>query len=891
MKKKLITILIILAAVCALGTGALTAHAENGKANGGNAETRLLLPSSYEQYLELESPSDFAVSERYIAVADKQENKAVFYIYDRQSDSPSYNVYSYETSREISSLNLYSCSEGDFLFFIETGNYVYYIPLQDLSQGHISFDGFNNTAVNNPSTMLIHGNGIYSAVQTDTNFQLRYTTLNGLTAETTTTIEESILCTNRPAFASFGDSMYMAADDSIYQLTPASADLFFTVNRSINSFVMCGETASDIVYIDRDGYLYVGNNDASGKQLNVSVIKNIPSVFPVHSSETFFLLQEDNIVTYDTSVSSFINYTIGKYSSGENRLGQNASDISVNGNRIAIADTANSRVLIAEKRENGSYVYSEIQTEEFSPSLVCAGKSSIFISDGSAAFLYSYSNLKTPSASFAREEFSGTVYACTYSYGTYYIVTSGNQSAATLSEQDNTLERYDFSSAATSITSDIYGNLYLFINNAVYRYSPEEFVSNGNGTLLQAFAGDSVKLLSDYAGNLYAQTDGGVYLLNSGGNTSVFAPASLAPLVYYDGTPTVESFAFSFESGEVYILSDGFIAVTEEIGISSLNNLSSKDENGKKAYDVLYTDALTADSYTALQLVTVPAQSVAISLDFQGLGQSSDSLPYESYSKTAEERTGVVLARTVNGPIVGFFTRTEDPDSDVNVVYAYEVALILDTDDTLAYSDAAQENAAQSASVVENVGIYKYPQMRLGSNAVSSSEDYTDFLCIGRLEKGAQISLLARVDGAHLDSDYYFVSASVGGETVYGYIPASFAVQYGEAGGGAGGAEYRYARLDRGKSVTLYHTSANTELILSDEEELKIYYNNKDEHGNVYAVYETETGTYAGYIDPGCLYEATPIVMVTLALVLVVAAALIVSVCYLILRKQPTLQP
>ena len=31
--------------------------------------------------------------------------------------------------------------------------------------------------------------------------------------------------------------------------------------------------------------------------------------------------------------------------------------------------------------------------------------------------------------------------------------------------------------------------------------------------------------------------------------------------------------------------------------------------------------------------------------------------------------------------------------------------------------------------------------------------------------------------------------------------------------------------------------------------------------------------------------------MVTLALVLVVAAALIVSVCYLILRKQPTLQP
>ena len=137
MKKKLITILIILAAACALALGSATAFAQDG-ADG----TRLLLPSSYEQYLGLENPSDFAVNDRYIAVADKRENKAVFYIYDRQSGSPSYNAYSYETSREISSLNLYSCSEGDFLFFIETGNYVYYIPLQDLS------DPLRQTALN-----------------------------------------------------------------------------------------------------------------------------------------------------------------------------------------------------------------------------------------------------------------------------------------------------------------------------------------------------------------------------------------------------------------------------------------------------------------------------------------------------------------------------------------------------------------------------------------------------------------------------------------------------------------------------------------------------------------------------------------------------------------------
>lgn len=885
MKKKLITIFLIVATVCALGVGAIAAHAENGGTDGDTAETRLFLPSSYEQYLELENPSDFAVNERYIAVADKQENSAVFYIYDRQSNFPSYNIYSYETSRDISSLNLYSCSEGDYLFFIETGNYVYYIPLQDLSRGRIPFDGFNDTAVNNPSTMLIHGNGIYSAVQTDTNFQLRYTTLNGLTAETTTTIEESILCTNRPAFASFGDSMYMAADDSIYLLTPTSADLLFKVNRSINSFVMRGEKANDIVYIDRDGYLYIGNNDVSGKQLNVSVIKNIPSVFSVHSSETFFLLQEDNIVTYDTSVPSFIDYAIGKYSNSANRIGQNASDISVNGNRIAIADTANSRVLIAEKRTDGSYVYSQIQTDEVSPTLVCAGESSVFISDGSAAFLYSYSDLETPSASFQREEFSGTIYACTYSYGTYYIVTSGNQGAVTLSEQNKALERYDFSAAATSITSDIYGNLYLFINNAVYRYSPEEFISNGNGTLLYAFVGNSVKLLSDFAGNIYAQTDDGVYLRSDSGNVSVFTPSDLSSLVYYGGTPTIASFAFGFENGDVYILSDGFIAVTRAVGISSLDSL---DATG--VYDSIIASERLPDSYSGLQLVTVPANSVAISLNVSLLTEDTAALPYSGYERTAEEKTGVVLADTGDGLIVGFFDAGDE--TDLNPVRTYQTALVLgiglDYEGILAsseYLSAPDAEFANGGYAVESVGVYRFPQM----GPVSDETADSGFLRFAELPKNTSVRILQKISNAALDSDYYYyISADINGETVCGYVPASFISA--QSGAGFGVTEYRFARLDKGESVTLYHTGTGVALTLSSREELKIYDGNTDENGNVYAVYEDDTGTYAGYIDPNVLYEATPVVLVTLVLVTVAAAAIILSVCYLLLRKQPTLQ-
>ena len=47
------------------------------------AELELFLPESYEQYLDLENPSDFAINEKYIAIADRRgDDKSVLFIYD-----------------------------------------------------------------------------------------------------------------------------------------------------------------------------------------------------------------------------------------------------------------------------------------------------------------------------------------------------------------------------------------------------------------------------------------------------------------------------------------------------------------------------------------------------------------------------------------------------------------------------------------------------------------------------------------------------------------------------------------------------------------------------------------------------------------------------------------
>ena len=59
----------------------------------------------------------------------------------------------------------------------------------------------------------------------------------------------------------------------------------------------------------------------------------------------------------------------------------------------------------------------------------------------------------------------------------------------------------------------------------------------------------------------------------------------------------------------------------------------------------------------------------------------------------------------------------------------------------------------------------------------------------------------------------------------------------------------------------------------------------------IYAEYTDTNGTlYSGYIEESALYRARESVVIVLVAVTLVTAAVLASVCYLILRKQPTLQ-
>lgn len=866
MKKKLFTLLIISAAICALGWGAVSAYAAEGDESG----TALFMPSSYEQYLSLENPSDFAVNEQYIAVADG----GIIYVYDKNESV--FATYTHTTSTStLSSLNFYESGGSCYLLFVDSNTNIYYIDCGSRADD----DTFSSTPLSfTCASFIIQGETLYYS-RTTSGAVVYRTAMSLSSLAEGETIEQDATTSITPYFSMSGSELYFSLNSRVYLVTESGAPQEY---RSVSSSITAFSVTDDKIFYsttgsDRD-FLVYQNQTSETVQYNGNPITGVPSVKLV-GNELWFI-ENQNIRLLDPFTSegySFLDYTIGKYADIANRIGQNASDLSVCGSRIAVADTGNERVLLAEKSANGSYTYKEIKTEDFSPSLICAQENTFAVASNRSLRIYPYDG---DSYTEVKTNFGAAIGGIAYSYGKYFVAVSGMSILYEIDETSGQATEHDLDTAISSVTADIHGNLYILSGTSVQKY-------DSDFTALATYTAPSgtKKILCDYEGNLYAlDQSGSIFSLREDGSQQrVFTPLEdLNGLVYYGSdTPSAVSFAFGFESKDVYVLSDGFIAVTQKLGVKSLNDL---DADG--VYAALFDTPLSSDDYNGL-LVNVAPSSAVIALDVTELSQNSAVLPYHGYQKTAEAMTGVVLAETGDGTLVGVFTKT--PSGEVDVLYSYNVWLVLKDggEDSVTAVDGARYLSSPDYSdgyVVEAVGLYRFPQMRLGENG-----SFTDFARMQELPKNTAVTVLQKIGNGALDAVYCFVSAELDGQTVYGYVPAGFILKSGNAGV-ASGTQFRYARLDRGESATLLHKNTGEGITLSDREQLKVYDSLTDENGNVYAEYTNENGTYAGYIDPAILYNATPVVMVTLVIVMVAAAAVILSVCYLLLRKQPTLQ-
>lgn len=830
--KKLIAYLTTILTLCSLSAAVAFAEPSASDAHPG----ALFLPSSYEQYLELNEPSDFAISDRYVAIADSaDENSSVLYLYDKQKSS--YRRLDFQSGK-ISSV----CFYNDTVLFFKSGLDLKYI---DCDAENASAE---TTGITCNSFLVTKDYIYYSEADTANDTAIKRI---GLDEDLSVVGEpeqlQSGYSNNQiPAFSQKGDTVFYTMGKSIYS-TDSSA-IYFNADELINSFYVSDYSTSTVYYVSS------GNNFYQNK---VKLFENHYSNVKEYGGDLYIIHKSNkSIRRFKINENTFDEYEIGKFSDNKSRLNL-ATDISTYADTTVIADAGNSRISILQGNQITPIPLS------YQPKTVCAGKESFAAMNGTKFYVYDYKGEQI--AAFTGEEITGNILGCAYSYGNYYLITDYQNNAYCYDGQTKQLKKGTLNNVTDpqSLASDIYGNLFVYAEGKVFRFDTDEFLNQQGGEIVAEFSSDVRKLLVDYEGNIYGLREGSVQKYDKRSKETTAIPLNLENYVYSQHTLSALSFAFGLTDGSAYILSDGFIVRTD-LGISTLNNISADG-----LYNSLYETQPSKDDL----IVEVKAGSVAVSLDIKSLASDSAYLPYRSYSRLEEDRKGVVLGETAAGYVVLFYEYIPVGEGITSPIHTYDVCLIAKgSAETPAVVADYFSEIKKTGYLSSDVNLYSRPAMQ-------------EFTIKDPLKRSSAVAVLGKVslaDGS-LDNEYYFVQVG----DAYGFIPATFVTDANIAA--LENENFHYQYLKKGKSVTL-ESEQGTSITLKNKERLKVYDGAADKEGFCLVSYEKDGVVYFGQIETSFLSEASPLVIVTLVIVMVVTAAVLLSVCYLLLRRKPTLE-
>lgn len=930
MLKKAITLALTALCACSLTCGTVLAAAQTAGAGSRAASgVQLFMPSSYEQYLDLNNPSDIEVNDDYLAIADGAE----LILYYRNGGT---QFYTQAMDATISSLQLIEADGSTWLFFLENGltssqlkylecspngfvgepEIIYPEPEPDPEEPDTEDPGTGEdqpgTGTEQPGTgeeggetqqpqepiiiptdnpyetgiecasylinQTANGTYLYYAPSSNTILRLQ---MNGTeideNSQTTITQGSNFIV---PVFASAnGVPYYTWGTDIRNALTGATE---WSASQAVAAFAITG---SDCYYISAtNASLY--RAAAAGQAAPTSPFEDsdgntVTGVRALHYfDEMLYIAAGDTVRGFDPTTGSFTNYEISRYSTSEYRLGANARDISVYDDKVVIADTGNGRVLIYDEGTRNFTAF----TPDISPLLVAAGEDVFAVADEYNVHIYSYGGQLLHSQGIGSE-----IFDITYSFGNFYLVdnTAVRKHTILQTESGYSLQAATASTTETflSVTADIGGYVYTLADDGtVYRYDDDLYLSTSGESLCDMDG--ATQIVADYAGNVFGLAGSTVTKYNPNTGNSSNSSVSLDGLVA-DANTTPVAFAFGFQNDTSYILADGFIATTQNIGVNALSTIPATG-----LYDTIYT-AEANENFASGRLVRVQQGAVTVQVNLASL-ENMDTLDCSDYERETQERIGVLLTETDAGALVMFYSETVS-DNGVIVTRSYETCLVLGrggyqtiSDDTALH--AARDEAGQPFSVgytTNAVGLYKYPLMAT-TNADGTN---STFCMITSLAKSTELYVISALylDGQDvLDSEgYYFVRVQdLAGNATYGFVPMRYVLPY--MMDSATSQPFTIGHLTAGADWTL--TAVDGSTYTAKEGDLVHIYGEEDENGLVVVSYQGEDGkVYRGMIRADMIYEANEAVVYALIFVPIVTAVVLLSLCYLIYRKQPTL--
>lgn len=711
------------------------------------AQTQLLSPNTYEEYLSLSAPTDVAVCNDFTAISDGN----CIYVYDRVDGV--YRKYTHGDNSPQNKVTKLQFDSENNLYFLDAATALYKLDPMRLDEKDVTAEKTELVC----STFAINGNKLYFTNTSGNKSQISSAPLNNLKFSAATTHVENLTLT--PALTFYKNELYYTTSGQYLNKIPTNGTGKETFVCKFDHELLALTVIEDIVYFataDGEFYAYDLNELVENKQIDeikpISKYTGGYSALSTHGNYAY-LIKKKNVVQYSLTDGEFTPYEIAGASSAEHRL-NGAKDITLVGNKIFIADVSNKRVSVYDTQEKE---FSAPLSTNFSAQYISADNDTVLLANATEVILYSMQKNSYGEQLSVSQRLDGNLVGVTNVYGTYYLVTDKNR-FYTISKNTQTSEWEWATAQKTStqspslLTSDIYGNLYVACGASVYTYTESTFATTNVSTkaVLTDLPANTTKILADYRSNIYALSENQLHKFNApakkNGTYSKGEFTSLNDALVYGNSSAVQSVALSIQTNAAYVLYKGnFLAVTDKLQLPTMQNIP---------VDGADTDIFN-NAKNNFTVIKTKENAVLIAFDLNAL-QDAEVFPYLSYKRNTQSINALKIGTVDVYNLIAVYNASKAK---------YETFLV--------YADACQEykTEAYKTTYTKEEQFSRY----VSSNAALYKIPYADpTFATTDIPRGDSVTILGEIK--KLDRDYYYVSyKNAKGETKTGYLPKAYA--------------------------------------------------------------------------------------------------------------------
>ena len=716
---------------------ALRAQAETQE-NLANAQTKLLAPSSYEQYLPLTAPADVSVTKNHTAIADGN----VLYVYDRADDVYRAYEHTQNTAASQNQIVRLQFADADTLYFLDASTNLFTLDVSTMENAGAAATKTDLVC----SEFFIDGETLYFTRAT-TKTHLLKAPLSDLFAQEDF-FEDGISSPN--ALTVWDGELYFTEGGKyLYKFDPhdehSTPIQLATFSEEIRSMTII------------DGVLF-----CSGKSglyayalggLSLQATENAPFRTTAGDftrlyayNDLVYAVSEDGVLAYAAATGE-IALEITASSDSPNRL-NGSMQVCFADDKLFIADGNNARISVYDTVANA---FTTAISSPIPPQYLASDGETLLVANASTALLYSLSETDYGQALTIDNPtgYNGKLVDIAAVYGNYYLITDNNYFYA-LSQTENgwtTSEtKKSISVYPKMLSADAYGNLYTVCGNGIYRYDETSFTSSSaeGEKVYDGLPAELQALRVDYQRNFYAlYKDGVLPIKATADGYTAEQKLTFDGAFVYGKDLALQAFDFGVKENAAYLLCEGdYLLSTTTLNLPTVKTVPTDN----------IAKTLFSDSAQPTVLVQTKADALFIEFDLTAL-QGAEYFPYLAHERQKEPVTALKLGET------GRFTILAIPKNGGYKTYIAESAACTPLPETEFYKEYA-ETERKTLYLSSEAALFAFPC-------------FANELAICPLPRRAQVIALGEIHG---EFAYYFVSyTDENGAEKRGYIPKAYA--------------------------------------------------------------------------------------------------------------------